>query len=125
PLHDPASRCLIDDTPSGWQVLGHAFNTDRHAYFAPRGMLHLQWWFPARRVSVVTPSRLTEGRFEVWDGVNVRRICCHRHLTTIFVEQLALVPPCDEAMRHYRACFVHVWEIGSSERARPPSFLTW
>jgi len=37
-----------------------------HAYFAPRGLSHIQLWHPEARVSVLTPSRLTCERYEVF-----------------------------------------------------------
>ena len=37
----------------------------RTAYFARRGFAHVQLWHPERRVSVLTPSRLTGGNFEL------------------------------------------------------------
>ena len=56
-----------------------------HSYFAPRGLLHLQLWHPAARVSVLTPSRLTCDRYEVFpvrgwklamdDLASLERVC--------------------------------------------------
>jgi hypothetical protein len=43
-----------------------------HSYFARRGFLHLQLWHPAVKTSILTPSRLTNGRFEIWrDGLRI------------------------------------------------------
>jgi len=36
-----------------------------HPHAEPRGTSHLQLWQPADRISIVTPSRLSAGRFEV------------------------------------------------------------
>ncbi|MEN0065533.1 MAG: hypothetical protein AAGA48_25540 [Myxococcota bacterium] len=113
PFHDPRTRNLIDETPSGWEVWGHALNSPRHAYFAPRGMLHLQWWLPTRQVSVITPSRLTDDKFEVWTPEVHVRFCCHVHMTARMLERLELAPPCRCAMQQYSASFVRVFEIGT------------
>lgn len=55
-----------------WEVRRHAERAAQHTYFAPRGFLHLQLWHPSARVSILTPSRLTHGRFEIWrDGIRI------------------------------------------------------
>lgn len=64
-LHAPCERALV--TMLGdWEVRRHDERGEHHRYFAPRGMLHFQLWHPTARVSILTPSRLTRGRFEVW-----------------------------------------------------------
>jgi hypothetical protein len=62
PLHAPFDRELLARV-GPWQVRRHA--DDRVGYFATRALLHLQLWHPIRRVSVLTPSRLTGDRFEI------------------------------------------------------------
>jgi len=62
PLHAPFDRELLARV-GPWEVRRHA--DDRFGYFATRSLLHLQLWHPACRVSVLTPSRLTGGRFEI------------------------------------------------------------
>lgn len=55
-----------------WEVRRHPESKAQHAYFAPRGFLHLQLWHSRARVSVLTPSRLTNDRFEIWrDGIRI------------------------------------------------------
>jgi hypothetical protein len=65
PPHDPRERVEIAQL-DGWEV--RSFRTDgvKHRYFAPRGMLHLQFWHPAAGISLLTPSRLTAQRYEVY-----------------------------------------------------------
>jgi len=67
PLHDPAQRELLTRC-DGWEVRTLAERDFRYAYFAKREMLHLQLWRPAEGVSVLTPSRLTGGRWELYAG---------------------------------------------------------
>jgi hypothetical protein len=65
PPHDPRQRDLIVRLPE-WEVRAFPRDGRMHAYFAPRGLLHLQLWHPRARVSVLTPSRLTCGRYEIY-----------------------------------------------------------
>ncbi|NVB78872.1 MAG: hypothetical protein HOV81_10790 [Kofleriaceae bacterium] len=68
-MHAPSER-VVAARLGTWEVRRHAETGARHGYFATRGLLHLQLWHPAARVSILTPSRLTNDRFEVWrDGV--------------------------------------------------------
>jgi len=86
--HDPRERTLISEllaqssgavspAPHGssgrastrttrWEVRAFPVGGRMHRYFAPRGLLHLQLWQPESGVSVLTPSRLTLGRWEVF-----------------------------------------------------------
>jgi hypothetical protein len=65
PPHDPRERELVA-CAGAWQVMQFGVADARLAYFTPRGFLHLQLWHPTAKVSVLTPSRLTAGTFEVW-----------------------------------------------------------
>jgi hypothetical protein len=72
PPHDPAERVLITRL-DGWQVRDFGYDDVRLAYFATRGFSHFQLWHPAQRVSVLTPSRLTDGRYEVFPVAGWKR----------------------------------------------------
>ncbi|MEN0064212.1 MAG: hypothetical protein AAGA48_18825 [Myxococcota bacterium] len=126
-FHDRGSRCLIDHTPSGWQVFGHPLNDERHRYFAPRGMLHLQWWRSEPEVSLITPCRLTEGRFELWTPTRHVRCCCYNQLVRLMTKEFPFPPPPRHAMRRYEWSFVRVFEIGavSREHERRSMALPW
>jgi len=65
PPHNPGERKLAGQI-GGWQI--RLFDPDdlKFKYFLPRGFLHAQLWHPEARVSVLTPSRLTGGLFEVF-----------------------------------------------------------
>ncbi len=70
-LHAPGERETFA-TLGDWEVKRHAESQGHHAYFASRGFLHLQLWHADARVSILTPSRLTNGRFEIWrEGVRI------------------------------------------------------
>lgn len=64
PPHDPRERERIA-TAGPWEVLQFAADDSRIRYFAPRRMLHLQLWHPGRRISILTPSLITDGLYEV------------------------------------------------------------
>ena len=63
PPHDPTERELawIVD---GWEV--RVFSGRRLDYLASHGMGHVQLWHPPTGVSILTPSGLTAGAFEVF-----------------------------------------------------------
>lgn len=73
PLHAPFDRELFAHV-GAWEIRRHAAHDMRFAYLATRAMLHVQLWHPVHRISVLTPSRLTNGRFE---------IACRGHRTRI------------------------------------------
>ena len=64
PPHAPHERKLLT-LADGWEVRVFAEDDFRHAYFARKRMLHLQLFHRTARVSVLTPSRLTAGRWEL------------------------------------------------------------
>lgn len=63
--HDPGERTRVAWVGL-WEVRQFPDGDARLAYFRPRGFHHLQLWNPAARISILTPSRLTAGMFEVW-----------------------------------------------------------
>lgn len=67
PLHAPDDRELLAHVGT-WQVRRHALHDERFAYCASRAFLHVQLWRPDRQISILTPSRLTNGRFEIARG---------------------------------------------------------
>ncbi len=63
--HDPRDRIVLG-TYGPWEVCGFEPGGRFDTYFAERGMKHLQFWLPEAGFSLLTPSRLTGGRFEVF-----------------------------------------------------------
>jgi hypothetical protein len=63
PPHDPAEREVFG-AAGDWQLL--AFTDRKREYFLSRGLWHVQLWHADAGVSVLTPSRLTGGCFEVY-----------------------------------------------------------
>lgn len=69
PLHAAADRELFARI-GPWEVRRHASEDKRFTYLASRALLHVQLWDPERRISILTPSRLTGGRFEIARGAH-------------------------------------------------------
>lgn len=63
PLHDPATRELVAIVGQ-WQVRQFAATDPRMLYGRTHGLLHVQLCHPHLQVSILTPSRLTGGKFE-------------------------------------------------------------
>ena len=65
PPHEPRERVEIARL-GDWEVRAFRPEGVKHHYFAPRGMLHLQLRHSAAGISLLTPSRLTLRRYEVY-----------------------------------------------------------
>jgi hypothetical protein len=63
PPHDPRERELIA-TVCDWEI--RLFAERQFQYLVRNGFWHVQLWHPEARVSVLTPSRLTRDRYEVF-----------------------------------------------------------
>jgi hypothetical protein len=90
-----------------WEVRAFPAGGRMHRYFAPRGLLHVQLWQPESEVSVLTPSRLTLGRWEVFpvDGwkLGADRVAELRRLIRI---RFGVEPPTPTQLTAVRAWFV-------------------
>jgi len=62
--HDPRDRETLD-VVGDWLVLQFPATDQKLEYFARFSFLHLQLWHPVAEVSVLTPSRLTLGCYEL------------------------------------------------------------
>jgi hypothetical protein len=65
PPHDPGDR-VVRLRLDGWDLRNFPRTDERWAYFATHGFAHVQLWHPEALLSVLTPSRLTAGRFEAF-----------------------------------------------------------
>jgi hypothetical protein len=65
PPHDPRERTAVA-TIGEWEIRIFPEGDRKAEDFAPRGFLHAQLWHPGARVSVLTPSALTGGLFELF-----------------------------------------------------------
>jgi hypothetical protein len=127
PLHAPNERVVIAEL-GVWELRQFAPGDRKLAYFAAKGFAHVQLWHPTQHVSVITPSRLTNGEFELWiagERYNART------WATIEVELAVrgIKPPGRHAMRSIERWFVlpvetragrllRSWWAGAEETAR-------
>lgn len=65
PPHDPSERILVEFL-GDWEVRIFSPSGIFHRYFSAKGMLHVQLWHPEAGVSLLTPSPITAGRYEVF-----------------------------------------------------------
>lgn len=65
PLHDWRDRECVALLSSGWELRQFRETDSRRDYFAKKGFGHVQLWHAETGTSIVTPSRLTGGEFEL------------------------------------------------------------
>ncbi len=63
PQHDPKTRELVAMV-GHWQIRQFTATDPRVLYGKSHGLLHIQLWQPTQQHSILTPSRLTGGKFE-------------------------------------------------------------
>lgn len=127
PLHDPDERVVVADL-GDWEVRQFAVTDRRATYFADKGFGHVQLWNAAVVASIITPSRLTAGHFEMWlDGERFAA----RSWATLELElaMRGIQPPGRHAVRAIERWFVlpteqragrllRTWWAGVEEKAR-------
>lgn len=104
PLHEPGDRVLIA-TLGAWEVRQFAQTDRRLAYFARRGFAHVQLWHPCERVSIVTPSRITGGTFDLWSD-DVRAAAPVWSALEPVLLSLGIAPPSRNEIRALERWFV-------------------
>jgi len=65
PPHDPRERERLA-TFGEWELRDFPVDDVKHAYFAANGFAHVQLWHPRKRISLLTPSKITSGLYEVF-----------------------------------------------------------
>lgn len=83
PPHDPGDRILVDTlrassmSPcmSSWELRVFDPAGQFHLYFSTTGFGHVQLWNPWYGISVLTPSRLTAGRYEAFPIAGWKYAC--------------------------------------------------
>lgn len=116
PPHDPTERGLVAQL-GVWQVRDFGEGDARAPYLARHGMLHVQLWHPDAGVSVLTPSRLTLGRWEVFPfrGWKLRHPWLRLVQDAVAVEHRVALPSQTE-LRSVVTWFVE----GRERRLAPP-----
>jgi hypothetical protein len=111
PPHDPRERAAVASI-DGWEIRIFPEGDRRAEYFTPRGFLHAQLWHPQARVSVLTPSRLTGGLFELYPYQGWKAPVCEPSLLrALVVETHGLPFPCPK-----RLAAIIEWYVRAAER---------
>lgn len=102
----------------GWEIRIFPDGDRKAEYFAPRGFLHAQLWHPLARVSVLTPSALTGGLFELFPYQGWKAPVCNPSLLRALIVEthgvsFLTVPQMEAVME---------WHVRAAERrARRPA----
>lgn len=114
PPHDPTERVLAVKLGE-WEV--RIFEGKKQRYFLPRGMGHLQLWHPAAGVSVLTPSRLTGGRYEVFPVDDWKaQASNYRQVVLMVIGRHGLFMPAAPEVARLEHALVH--ELQQAQHAR-------
>lgn len=104
PPHDPRERGVvtrIDD----WEV--RVFGDRMFSYFVTRGLWHLQLWQPASGISILSPSRLTCGQYEVFPIARWKaRAPSYARIRRLVAREHGVVPPDPTALKRIERAFV-------------------
>ncbi len=105
PPHDPRERQRVA-TLGEWGAYVFDPRGEMHAYFARKGMVHLQLYHP-RGVSILTPSVLTQGRFELLDIHSGRyRAGCFHGMQRVARHHVGIVLPGEDLLAG-----LHRWHV--------------
>src|SRR5687768_1858005 len=111
PLHDPADRVAVGAI-GAWQLRQFAESDRRLAYFARRGFAHVQLWHPIEGISIVTPSRLTRGNFELCSA-RVRIASARWDAIEMALVGFGVAPPNRHEVKSIERWFVLSFESGA------------
>ena len=113
--HWPDRRALVY-THEGWECRSHARNDVNYSEMAARGQLHLQLWLPHARISILTPSLLTDGEFEVCLLGDVVRASCYAELDEVLMTVAGVAPPCPGFVQYLQTWLVWAPSLCASVR---------
>ena len=114
--HNPKDRVFVH-THNGWEFRAFARNDHNHSHRASRGELHVQLWHPTSRISVLTPSMMTKGQYDVWLSSGQYRVSCLHQLSTLTRSKAGIVPPCKRVISHFQTWLVWGPSICATYRA--------
>jgi hypothetical protein len=98
--HDPSERALLH-AQYGWQIRTYPWNSPQHLVYKTKGMLNLQLWYPKVRLSVLTPSRLTDGQYEIRMGDEVVRVRRSLEVAELLHDWAGVRLPCSRIVHFY------------------------
>lgn len=104
PLHAPHDRVVVGQV-GAWELRHYREGDRRLAYFADKGFAHVQLWHAATGTSILTPSRLTGGEFELWCAPE-RVLCPAWPGVEAELRDRGIAPPGRHAVRALERWFV-------------------
>ena len=114
--HDPSERALLH-AQYGWQIRTYPWNSSKHLLYKTKGMLNLQLWYPEIRLSVLTPSRLTGGQYEVRMGDEVVRVRRSLEVAELLHDWGGVRLPCSRVVHFYYYKMILLPYCGGSSNA--------
>jgi hypothetical protein len=116
--HAVAERAVVGQC-GRWEVRRHALSEPAVAGYVQGGYLHLQLWCARSGISILTPSRLTAGLFDLQlaDGARVRA-----HLYQRIVDAL---PAAVRAPSESDVAALERWHVLPHEPAAHRAARTW
>ena len=119
--HEPERRdCMIKLL--GWQIRTIMRNDHRHTAMAAQGLLHLQLWHAGTDTSILTPSNLTNRRFEIWSKPLHVQVTNYPKVCQLVMDNHGIHMPCESLLHHYQCWLVWAPCIGVVGRETPFSF---
>jgi hypothetical protein len=117
PLHDPRERVCVARLDDGWQLRQFAEDDPRRSYCATRGFMHVQLFHEERGVSVLTPSRLTRGHYQLASDGERYEARTWRTISEALAG-LSLMSPSAPEMYAIESWFVHASEAPATRLLR-------
>jgi hypothetical protein len=106
PLHDPTERELVAFA-GDWELRQFSESDRRFAYFVTKGFAHVQLWHRASGTSIITPSRMTGGNFELFSGTQDLRFAASTWIAIAdALDALGVAPPSRHEVRAIERWFV-------------------
>jgi hypothetical protein len=93
------------------------FGSRMFEYFASRDLWHMQLWHPESGVSVLTPSRLTRGRYEAFPLSGWKATADYRCLAMQVLEEHGVAMPDASEVLRLEQALVHDLVRVTFERA--------
>lgn len=112
-IHDPSVRIAVSQM-SGWTIRVFPHNTTLHRDLVTTGTLHLQIHHQASGTSILTPSKMFDLRFVVWDGSHCHATRCWRRVLSLLPEDV--VPPCRTWVSEHETVWIHLHQLGCVPR---------
>ncbi|MEC7240117.1 MAG: hypothetical protein VXW32_02665 [Myxococcota bacterium] len=114
--HDPSERALLH-AQYGWQIRTYPWNSSQHLLYKTKGMLNLQLWYPEVGLSILTPSGLTGGQYEVRMGDEVVRVRRSLEVAELVHDWAGVRLPCSRVVHFYYYKMILLPYCGGSSHA--------